>query len=117
MLITDLYDSDELMDESEALAHACSPMNWDDPLTVETMTAEEAKERVMARRGELSLWDAYQRDASKAQKAIVAKKAKAYDRERIVVLDGIDIIDGNHHVIAAILTNNPVLYVDLTEWP
>ena len=79
------------------------------------MTAEQAKATVMAR-GDLTLWDAYERDASKKQKAIVARKAKSYDTNRVVVLDGTEIIDGNHHVIAAILTGNPILYVDLTDW-
>lgn len=115
ILITDLYDTHELTDESEALGHVAPPIYWDDPLTIKSMSAEQAKATVMAR-GDLTLWDAYERDASKKQKAIVARKAKSYDTNRVVVLDGTEIIDGNHHVIAAILTGNPILYVDLTDW-
>lgn len=116
VLITDLYDTNELTEETEALAHACPPIYWDEPLTLRTMSASDAKNSIMAMIGNLTLWDAFERDASKKQKAIVNKKVKAFDHNRVVVLDGGAIVDGNHHVIAAIILDKPILYVDLGEW-
>lgn len=113
--LIDIYSPSELSDESEVIAHEVSPMEWDQPLTVKTMTPDEAK-RVESRHPGLSLIDSYTKDASKKQKKIVADKIAKYDEERIVVLSGDTIIDGNHHVIAGILGGKPILYVDLAEW-
>lgn len=112
--LTDLYEPYELSDESEVLSHEVSPMEWDNPLTVRVMTSKEAL-GIMSR-GELSLIDSFRKDASRKQKKIVADKKAHYDKSRIVVLHKNTIIDGNHHVVAGILSNNPIMYVDISEW-
>ena len=115
ILITDLYDNYELMDESELISQYAPPTDWDIPLTIRVMSPEQARE-VKTIYGNTVL-NAYEIDASKQQKNIVARKVKNYDRNRVIVTCSNTIVDGNHQIIAAILTNNPVLYVDLDEWP
>jgi hypothetical protein len=115
ILITDLYDVHELTDESERIGHCAPPICWDEPLIVKTMSAPEAKIMVKTL-ADSTLWDAYNKDASRKQKSIVAKKVKSFDPTRVVVLDNNIIVDGNHQVIAAIMCNEPILYVDLGEW-
>lgn len=111
--LTDLYTSAELSDESERLAHVAPPIIWDEPLAIHEMTAEEAKSVVTA--AGTTVWDAYQAEATKAQERIVRNKIKSYDFDRIIVLDDGEIIDGNHHLIAAIISENPVHYVDISK--
>lgn len=113
--LIDIYSPSELADESETIAHEVSPMEWDQPLTVRSMTPEEALS-IESRQKGLRLIDSYTKDASKKQKKIVADKIAEYDEERIVVLCDNTIVDGNHHVIAGILSGKPILYVDLSEW-
>lgn len=112
--ITDLYEPHELTDESERIAHCAPPMNWDDPLTVRSMSAHEARQ-IITPAGN-TVWDAFQSDASKGQKRLVAQKVKDFDPDRIIVIEDDTIVDGNHQLVAAIMADHPVLYVNLSEW-
>lgn len=111
--LIDLYTPSELRDESERLAHSVSVMEWDIWLPVRTMSAEEAR-GIKTRAGN-SVLSAYEKEATKQQKKIVAEKIKDFDDSRIIVLELDEIIDGNHHLIAAIKLDKPVRYIDLAD--
>jgi hypothetical protein len=113
VLLTDLYTVGELRDEGEKIAHETSPIDWEIPLTVHVMSPEQSRE-VEAYHG-VTVFVAYEKDATKAQKRIVAQKIKDFDEQRIIVLSANEIVDGNHHLIAAIISNKPVQYIDLSE--
>lgn len=111
--LSDLYSNSELRDESERIGQI--GLGWDDcdtPLPVKEMSAEEAK-RVLAAPGE-TVFDVY-RHATKDQKRLVAGKVKSFENDRIIVLEGEYLIDGFHHLIAAIKANMPIRYIDLGD--
>ncbi len=114
ILITDLYDARELTDESEVLWTYAPPIEWDKTLTVRQMPPSDIS-NLKTMHG-LPLVATYEENATRAQKRIVQKKMKDYDPNRIVVICDDEVVDGNHHAIAAILAQQPMLYVDLMDW-
>jgi hypothetical protein len=67
--------------------------------------------------GEDTVIDAYNEHAAASQKRIVKDKMKNFDPNRIVVIANKTLIDGNHHVVAAILLGKPVKYINLYDCP
>jgi hypothetical protein len=114
VLITDLYDYDELQDESELLSQYAPPMDWDKPLTVKTMTREEMLDLKNQN------WDpvvnVYKTDAMRSQRKIVSQKKKSFDENRIIVTCDNQLIDGYHHFIAAYQLGKLLKYVALAEY-
>ena len=57
----------------------------------------------------------YKLFASKEQRDIVKHKRKYFDNDRVIVVKGNIILDGNHHTVAAILSDKPIKYIDLND--
>ena len=113
ILITDLYSERDLTDESELISQYAPPIDWDNPLTIKVMPVDQIKTLLDIR--ERSILQSF-RNATKDQRELVKYKIDNFDAERIVVLCDDTVIDGNHHVIAAIRASKPIRYVDLSEW-
>ena len=111
--LLDLYTPRELMDTTEILHDYAPSMDWETPLNVSEMAWEKVYE--LKNIGGDKIFDTFRDHATGAQKKIVAKKTKSFDANRIVVLSGDYVIDGNHHVIAAIIGKRTILYIDLAD--
>lgn len=112
--LLDLYTASELTDETELLGRlGLGSMYWKVKIPVRIMSPEDARECVNAR--DEPIFDAFTHYATKRQRQLVDRYARDYDHDRIIVLEGDTVIDGNHHLIAAILANQPVRYIDLTD--
>jgi len=112
VLITSLYTPNELMDEKELISQYAPPIDWNIPLTIHTMHSDELKNLENSNANILNSF----RNANKTQRDIVKRKIEHFDHERIVVLYGKEVIDGNHHIIAAIRAKKSIRYIDLSEW-
>lgn len=112
--LEDLYDWDELNDEGEQLYHWVDKNDLEKEFEVKQMSPEQAKGLDTAR-DDMTVFDAYNKFASKQQKKLVDDKIKHYDFNRVVVLANTTVVDGNHQVIAAILSGNPLKYIDLYD--
>jgi hypothetical protein len=114
--LNDLYDYDELNTESEMLYHWTTPQDHYIPFTVKTMQPEQLK-KLKTPKNDMTVLDAFKQFADSEQKQLVKYKSKNYDHNRIIVIANNTVIDGNHHLIAAILTNNPTKYIDIYDEP
>lgn len=112
--LLDLYDPSELSDPREMLSQHAAPVDWEKPLVVHTMTPEQAR-TYRAWASDETVLGRFQKHAKKAQRALVRDKATNYDESRIIVVCHDAVLDGNHHLVAAIRANRPVRYVDLAE--
>jgi hypothetical protein len=112
--LTDLYDDDELNDESEELYHFLSDDDLDIDFEVHTMTPEEAKTYTTAR-DDMTVFQSFKDHATKDQKAIVKSKISRYDTSRIIVTMNKTVLDGNHQLIAGIMANKPIKYINLAD--
>lgn len=113
--LLDLYDERELTDPREMLHNYAGPFSdWQKPMTVRTMTPEQAKTFRKAE-SDMTVVDAFKKHATKAQKALVREKAKNFDHGRIIVVADDMVVDGNHHLVAAIMAKQPIRYVDVVE--
>jgi hypothetical protein len=112
--LTDLYDYDELNDESEILYHWITPESETQSFTIKTMQPNDIK-NLTTHNNDMTILNAYKQFADKDQKKLVKYKSKNFDHNRIIVIANNTLIDGNHHAIAAILTNNPTKYINIYE--
>ena len=112
--LIDLYDEYELDDQREMLSNYVDTEDLDKDFTVHTMTPAQAKTYVTAR-DDMTVVDAYKQFANRDQKRLIRDKAKRYDADRIIVVFNHSVIDGNHHLMAGILANRPIKYIDLSE--
>ncbi len=114
--LTDLYSNSELSDCTELLGRMVDEFGLGlvkFPFTVRTMTAEQARKVRMF--GQQRTVEAAFKKADGARRKVVAGKVKNFDNDRILVLSGGDMIDGHHHLMAAIKTGKPISYIDLDE--
>lgn len=112
--LNDLYDDSELNDETEDLYHWTHPDQHNTQYAIRTMFPDQIK-KLKTSHGDMTLIDAFKQFATPDQKRLVKSKAKNFDHNRIVVIANNTVIDGNHHLIAAIASNNPVNYIDIYE--
>lgn len=112
--LTDIYSDDELNDVSEVIHAYIDDDTISKEFTVRTLSAEEAK-NLWTHRGDMSVIEAFKHFADKEQKTRVREKMKNFDPNRIVVLDGRKVLDGNHQVVAAILSDNEMKYIDIGD--
>ena len=110
--LSDLYDYDEFMDTSEALHDFSDKSDYDKTFTVHEMSPESASQ-LKTCRDDTTVINSYKDFASKEQKSIVKDKMRNFDADRIVVIAGTTLVDGNHHVVAAILSGKPIKYINL----
>ena len=111
--LADLYDDYELHDQREMLTNYVDPEDIDKDFVVQTMTPAQAKTYVTAR-DDMTVVDAFKQFASREQKRLVREKAKRYDADRIIVVFDRSVIDGNHQLMAGIIANRPIRYIDLS---
>ena len=115
--LNDLYETHELYDHSESIGRFVD--NYGDSVTKEKFTVKEMLPneamKLETDKDNTTIFQAYKKFATRAQKKIVADKKKKFDESRIVVIDGTTVIDGNHHIIAAIELNKPFLHINLSD--
>jgi hypothetical protein len=112
--LNDLYDYDELNDETETLYHWTNPDQFNTPYQIQIMQPNQIK-TLTTPNSDITVLDAYKQFATKEQKQLTKYKAKNYNHNRIIIIANNTIIDGNHHAIAAIISNNPVKYINIYE--
>lgn len=111
--IQDLYPDNEWDDENEAIYHFVDSEILDQKFTVKTMSAEQAKEYTTGN-GEY-IMDIFEQYAETWQRKLVQNKIKNWDNDRIIVVDGKIVIDGNHQIVAGILANKPIKFIDINQ--
>ena len=99
--------------ENELLGQSLTQSDWNKEFVVREMSAKEAENYTLWS-GERVI-DAYTQRATPERRSIVASKMASYDRERVIVTFQKVVLDGYHHLTAAILTGQPVRYIDLFE--
>lgn len=110
--LIDLYGEAELEDETETISHFVGPEDYEVALPIKTISAADlTKLRTAA--GDMSVIEAFEEFAEPSQVKIVKEKMKAFEADRVIVLDGDRVIDGNHHVLAAYRHGRPVKAIDL----
>lgn len=112
--LTELYSEDELRDDNEILFHHLPEDVEGTNFEVRQMPASGLV-RVLTPLGDVSLVQAFSDHADADQKELVREKMRSFDQDRIVVLNELRAIDGNHHLIAAFLSRQPVLFIDLSR--
>lgn len=112
--LTDLYDDDELRDETEALYNYVTEEDLIQDFTVKVMSPDEAK-TYTTHRNDMTVYDAFVQFADRDQKILVRQKKQQYDTSRIIVVCNKTVVDGNHHLVAGILAKQPIRYIDLAE--
>jgi hypothetical protein len=55
------------------------------------------------------------RHGTREQKELVLQKMKRFDPKRVVVIAGTTLLDGYHHVMAAIKMKQSVRYINIYE--
>lgn len=108
-----LDDYSALDDDSELINQFVSPSDYSIPMPLKEMSPTEAANRLRLD-GE-PIMDVYGEHATDDQKEIVQDKIDRFDKNRVVVLNGNMVLDGNHHVVAAIISGKPFKYVDIQE--
>ena len=79
------------------------------------MTPKQAAS-ITTSRDDTTVYQSYQDFATDESTNIVNDKIKHWDDSRIIVLMNSTLLDGNHHLIAGILANKSIKYIDLAEY-
>ncbi len=114
MKLGDLYNNAELTDESEALFHClCAEVEgfdftskllaWEDIVLLEPWG------------GGVKLIASMDALATPEQIELINEKAHSFDAGRCVVLEGVRVVDGHHHLVAAYKIQEDVSYIDLED--
>lgn len=113
MRLSDIYTQSELDDdESEIFPHVA-----EEDLVTEFTPVEIPADRVAALMATdietvLETWE----HAEDWQEELVEEKRRNFDAQRVILLRGDVVIDGHHHVMAAILEGRSVTAIDLEEF-
>ena len=120
MKLTDLYDLDELLDTRHHLGCILDSYGLktaDVDFDVHVIPHDRLSE--ITNWNGISILAAYKEFAHADQHALVQEKTQDFDTDRIVILDGkppsMTIIDGNHHVVAAILAGQEIKAINLSD--
>lgn len=88
----------------------------DDAFTVRQMPPEEARNLLGPRGGLDTVLDLFDRLGKKnPSRALVKEKMRDFEDDRIIVVAGDCVMDGNHHLVAALHLGRPVFVIDLEE--
>lgn len=113
--LTDLYDEDELNDSTEQLSQYIDEHDYDKDYVIRVMSPEAAK-TYLTPMNDMTVYESFINFATKEQKKVVKEKSKHYDNNRIIVVMNKTVVDGNHHLIAGILANKSIKYIDVGEY-
>lgn len=117
MKLVDIYSPSDLADESEALYHAVSEAALDREFTIGTLPSERLPDLMSWNGGfdDLSVLALYDEYATDEQIDMVETMVEAFDEERVIVLQGMLVVDGHHHVVAAAELGRDIRFIDLAE--
>lgn len=111
----DIYDDNELNDETEALYHwATDDVLAKDNFVVKMATPEQLK-KLKTHTSDMTVFEAFRQFATEEQKQYVNRLVQNFDNDKIIVLANDTVLDGNHQLIAAIIANQPQKYIDIYE--
>lgn len=111
--IHDLYSPEELDDTEEVLYHFVDPKSTDKYKVFMLSTAQ--LKHLKTPIGDTTIIKNYEANASKHTQKLVKQKKAKFDDNRIIVLKGNKVIDGNHQIVAAIQMNKSVKAIDLNQ--
>lgn len=109
--LLDIYDQDEIDNPLEAMHSFITPDLMDKSFEVQEMGPSQLK-RLQSWKDSTTIVEMY-REASREQKELVLAKMKRFDATRVVVTAGATLLDGYHHVMAAIKLKRPVRYINI----
>lgn len=110
--LKDIYNPSEMDDEFEALFHEIDERSIDGCFEVKELLPENLR-ALQTYMGDMSVIDAYHLFAEPGQDNRVTQLMENFDDERVIVVRGNRVIDGNHHLVAAHKLGRPVQAIDL----
>ena len=116
--LKDIYTEKELLDETENLFNFV-PQDYENILFEVTIESAEQLKTLRDIAGEYPILISYRLNAETSQKKIVSyyrNQMKIGAEIAPIVISSGSIVDGNHRVIAAILSNTPLKVIDLEKW-
>lgn len=116
MRIQDLYPEDDLDDEIDLLFSELSDEALEFDFEVRSLTHAETSQ-ALTPIGDLTVAEAMHDLADADQWEIVRYKQENFDAQRVIVMRGESVIDGNHHLMAAHLSGRGVNYIQLEDAP
>lgn len=114
MKLTDIYTTDEIDDENEALCHAVSEAALEFDFEPRALPHARLAE-LLTHMGDVSVLEAMSLHADAEQLALIDMKVASFDETRVVVLHGLRVIDGNHHLAAAQQAGKDLKCIDLAD--
>lgn len=112
-LVPDIYEDEDEAREEEELRHAfIHDDHFLESFEVKTMPVSTVKKLKISND---YIIDVYHDHAYDEQKELVQDKIDNWDEDKIVVMDGSIVVDGYHQVVAAILSNRAINYIDLDK--
>ena len=110
----DLYEPADLLDPTERISQEIPPAEWEDSFIVTNISHEDL--RLLDCGDEsMTILELFERTATPSQRALVESKARDFDDDRIIVISGYTVIDGQHHVVAAHKAGRDVVALDLSQ--
>ena len=116
MKIQDLYPEEDLDDEIELLLSELSDDALEFEFEVRSLTHAQTA-RALTPIGDLTVAEAMHSLADADQWEIICHKQENFDAQRVIVMRGESVIDGNHHLMAAHLSGRGVNYIQLEDVP
>ena len=110
--LKDIYNPADMDDEFEALFHEIDERSIDGCFEVTEIPADDLRS-LQTYMGDMSVIDSYHLFAEPGQDDRVTELATNFDEERVIVIRGNRLIDGNHHLVAAHKLGRPVQVIDL----
>lgn len=115
----ELYrDDSTLFDPTEALGRWLDDAGMcalDTAFTVREMALPEAG-RLVGMDGETPVLELFRTLGRRSKsRAIVKEKMRDFEEGRIIVIEGDKVLDGNHHLVAALQLGRPVLVIDMDD--
>lgn len=112
--IKDLYSPTDMDDEEEVLFHELDEESIHGCFEVETLAPSQLTE-IKTHQGDVTVMEAYHLYADEDQRALVRDIMFNFDADRVIVLRGDRVIDGNHHIVAAVTLGSEVFAIDLDK--
>jgi hypothetical protein len=114
--IFDIVDEETLNDPQEYIYDLIDPEEEKQyRYEVKTISPEKAVTQFKTVAEDMTVLEAFEDHAIEDQINIVKDKMKHFDSERVIVTSNNKVIDGNHHLVAAIKSNKPINYVNLQK--